>query len=173
MQSIIHFETDRLYIDKIALSDVDSYFELFSLPEIAEFDEFEPITIQDAVTDVKRIRENYDKLVLDQVEIAVREKGNQLMIGVLYIQVEGQDCYIGYHFHPNYQGKGYAREAVLGLIGKLKEYKTDCIVKAKVDSENIKSIKLLEKSGFSRKMEYEIKQFFKGKSRVEWLYELL
>lgn len=55
---------------------------------------------------------------------------------------------IGYGIDENYQGYGYATEAVTAITSwALKQNKINCVT-AEVDKDNTASIKVLEKSGF-------------------------
>ena len=55
---------------------------------------------------------------------------------------------IGYGIAENYQGCGYATEAIKSVISwALEQNKINCVF-AEVDRENIASIRVLEKSGF-------------------------
>ncbi len=55
---------------------------------------------------------------------------------------------IGYGIDENYQGCGYATEAVTAITSwALKQKAINCVT-AEVDKDNIASIKVLEKSGF-------------------------
>ena len=55
---------------------------------------------------------------------------------------------IGYGISDNYQGNGYATEAVTAVTSwALKQNVINCVT-AEVDRENIASVRVLEKSGF-------------------------
>ncbi len=55
---------------------------------------------------------------------------------------------IGYGILENFQGHGYATEAVTGVVDWALEQNEINTVTAEVERENIASIKVLEKSGF-------------------------
>ncbi|TNE69557.1 N-acetyltransferase [bacterium] len=165
------FVTERLIIRPIQLSDSQAYFEIFGAEDVAEFDDFEPISKEEAIEDVKLIIEKETDSARDEFEFAVTTKESDDLIGVLYFKPEDECLFIGYHFHGNSRGKGFAREAVAGLIFFLKS-KYAQQIRAKVDAENIRSIHLLEQLGFQRMEDYAIAQFFKGADHVEWCFEL-
>ncbi len=165
------FSTERLQIRRIHQGDALRYFEIFGASDVAEFDDFEPISKEEAIEDVQRIIENEHDPEKLEFELAVSEKGESALLGVLYYKLELDILFIGYHFHGDARGKGFAREAVAGLVNYLKSSYSNPI-KAKVDSENSRSIHLLEQLGFLRDASYEIPQFFKGKNHMEWCYFL-
>jgi RimJ/RimL family protein N-acetyltransferase len=165
------FTTERLVIRPIQAFDTQAYFEIFGAQDVAEFDDFEPISKGEAIEDVERIIEKENDPEKVEFELAVSEKDSHDLLGVLYYKLESDAIFIGYHFHGNARGKGYAREAVAGLIAYLKSTFQKPI-KAKVDSENERSIHLLKQLGFQRIEDYAIEQFFKGAEHVEWCFEL-
>ena len=163
------FSTSRLICRPIQLDDIIQYFSIFGAEDSAEYDEFEPINLADAKSDVEEIINKPKDS--DELELAVCEINSTLMIGVLYAKLEEKTAYIGYHFDGVARGKGFASEAVSGFVSYLTSIHFTKI-SAKVDSENARSIKLLERIGFSKDESYSEQQFFKGKDRIELLYSL-
>ena len=53
----------------------------------------------------------------------------------------------GYLIHPDYHGRGLARDALTGLIGYMRARGLPCL-KADVDPRNQASLRLLERAGF-------------------------
>jgi RimJ/RimL family protein N-acetyltransferase len=168
--SIAPFETDRLMVNQIIENDSNDYYELFSAPDVAEYDEFTPISREDATEDVQRIMQNYANSENTEIELAVRVKTQAGLAGVLYMHIENSSVFIGYHFLSTFRGKGYAREAVSAFVEQLQASLPEYMIRAKVDSENTRSISLLEKCGFKREEGYNEKQFFKGKPHTEWQF---
>lgn len=80
---------------------------------------------------------------------------------------------IGYVLHPQYQGTGIMHEA----IGEVLRYGFETMqlhsVEAKVNPENVASIKLLEKNGFVREGYFREDFFFNGKFLDTGVYSLL
>lgn len=140
--------TERLVIRRYGLDDRQDYFEIFSNPNIAKYDEFEPIDYLTATKDIQEILEWYRTDHNEQsytVELVSEKKS----IGCLYHKIEENgELYIGYHFNENYHGKGYAQEAVSAYVFWLLE-QTPYQICAACDPENKSSIRLLEKVGFS------------------------
>jgi RimJ/RimL family protein N-acetyltransferase len=165
----MQFTTDRLIAKHLTILDVNGYYDIFSANDVSEFDEFEPITLEDAASDIDEIISKYAQEKSEENELGVYLKGESDLLGVLYFKFEDEHILIGYHFNGKFRGKGFAREAVQGLITYLETTQNKQIL-AKVDSENERSIHLLEKLGFTRNSSYAEQQFFKGKNRIEWLF---
>lgn len=164
------FSTERLICRYLESKDVSAYFAIFGAEDASEFDEFDPISLEDAQNDITHILEQYAHDLQNEVELAICEPDVDQMMGVLFAQFKEDLVYIGYHFSAEFRGKGFASEAVTGFVAHLNKRGYNKIA-AKVDSENKRSILLLERIGFTKNEAYQEKQFFKGKDRVEWLYE--
>ena len=72
-------------------------------------------------------------------------------IGIHFLKIDRQ-VEIGYTLSPNYQGQGYAFEAVSSVITYLFSGLKKEMIIASVDKDNIKSINLLHKLGFKQKV---------------------
>lgn len=159
MQLLSH----RLCIRDIYPTDQEAYFQLYSHPDVAKYDDFEPITREELERDMGRIA-TYQPESLNR-EFAVALIENDWMIGVLTLDMRRKYCYLGYHFHPDFQGKGYANEAVqLFLMAQSESF--HAIVRLLIDPENAPSIRLAEKAGFVK-----IKSQ-KKKMVNEWVFAL-
>lgn len=153
----------RLCIRDIYPTDKEAYFQLYSHPDVAKYDDFEPITRDDLEVDMVRIAAYQADSLNREYAVALLE--NNWMMGVLTLDMRRKYCYLGYHFHPAYQGKGYAIEAVqLFLSSQSDSFQS--IVRLLIDPENAPSIRLAEKIGFVK-----IKSQKKKLVR-EWVYAL-
>ena len=153
----------RLCIRDIYPTDKEAYFQLYSHPDVAKYDDFEPITRDDLEVDMVRIAAYQADSLNREYAVALLE--NNWMMGVLTLDMRRKYCYLGYHFHPAYQGKGYAIEAVqLFLSSQSDSFQS--IVRLLIDPENAPSIRLAEKVGFVK-----IKSQKKKLVR-EWVYAL-
>lgn len=142
----VNIPTERLLIRNLTASDYTAYFKIFGNPNIALYDDFLPITEEDAVQNITDIIANYEANHHEQ-EFAVALVPENNTIGILYMCHEMARILIGYHFNENYQGKGYAIEAVKAFINWITD-NYDQKIEALVDYQNLPSIKLLQKSGF-------------------------
>lgn len=143
--------TFRLCLRKFTLQDTRDYFQIFSNPNICKFDDFEPISLDKARSDVGRIVANYAvsdyKVDGDENEYAVELKGRRKVIGVLFAKQEQGSIYVGYHFNEKFHGKGYALEAMTAFIFWLHK-NTGREILAVTDTRNERSINLLLNMGF-------------------------
>lgn len=82
------------------------------------------------------------------VQLAVTDKQAKTLIGDLYLKQDNNVCWIGYTITPGKARQGYMYEVVSALISHMGSQGIDEI-KAGVASENIASISLLKKLGFT------------------------
>ena len=85
-------------------------------------------------------------------QFAVGLKADGLLIGDVYFSVEatGRQAEIGYTLAAEFQGCGYATEAVRGVLGFAFERIGLHRVTAGADPRNLPSLRLLERLGFRR-----------------------
>jgi len=137
-------ETSRTFIRRFTLADDQDYFEIFGNPAISRYEDFPPITREEARQDLWEILEHYDTN-FGEWEFAVELKAEPKVVGVLCYSLRQGTAFIGFHFHEVYQGKGYALEATRAFLCWLAGQ--DIPVAACVDPANRSSIRLLEKLG--------------------------
>lgn len=99
-------------------------------------------------------KQEYKKVLLKEFSL---HEGNQLaivlkdsgcLIGDIYLKQEADSLWFGYTISPLYARRGYAYEAVNGMITWIREKGIDKIFAATLP-ENIPSINLLKKLKFS------------------------
>jgi RimJ/RimL family protein N-acetyltransferase len=140
--------TERLLIRKLEIGDAQAFFKYRSLPQIYEYQSFQPKNEEDvklffeAIAEMPNIQNTW-------FQLAVCLKETNHMIGDIGIHFLNDDTQteIGYTIDPDYQGKGYARESVLAVTNYLFTVLQKQRVTASVDPDNKKSIRLLESIG--------------------------
>lgn len=85
----------------------------------------------------------------DGVQLAVASKQTGELLGDLYLKLESKTCWIGYTIAPQFARRGLAAEVVTELLTQLK-YDGLAMANAGVEKENIASIALLQKLGFTQ-----------------------
>ncbi|AMP97664.1 acetyltransferase [Pedobacter cryoconitis] len=139
--------TTRLHIQAVTLHDAGFILELVNTPGWLKFIGDRNVkTIEDAKNYILKLTTgpgtNYFLVKLTE---------QQLPIGVVTFMkrdyLEHHD--IGYAFHPDHEGKGYAFEAAKAVLDELKKDPVHPKILATVLRNNVKSIQLLEKLGLS------------------------
>jgi RimJ/RimL family protein N-acetyltransferase len=143
-------ETDRLRFRRITRLDVEIAFEILSHPEVTRYWSSPPmIAMSEAEAFVDRKLASYEKGGSFQLGVEIKENGE--LIGACSFFNHHATCKraeIGYVFARKHWGKGYATEAVIGLIetcfGPLGLNRLE----ADIDPRNEPSAKLLRRLGF-------------------------
>lgn len=152
-------KTSRLRIKILNMNDKETFFQYRSLPEIFQFQSWKPRSIYEVEEFILKNISTTPNKVGTWLQLAICLENGQMIgdIGVHFFdeyQIE-----IGYTLSPEYQGMGYALEAVEGIINYIFNTLRKHRITASVDPNNHASIKLLEKIGF-RKEGHLIKSLY-------------
>ncbi len=150
MSNFNNIETDRLLIRKPELKDKEDFFQYRSMPEVYQYQSWKPTDISEIENFINRNSAVCLNMTDKWLQVAVCLKEGPMIgdIGIHFIdeyQIE-----IGYTLSPEYQGKGYAFEAVTAIIHCAFSEWNKHRVMASVDPANIHSIQLLERLGFRK-----------------------
>lgn len=136
----------NLYLRKAELSDVDMYYEWANDP-VVRCNSFntKPIPYEDHINWFNRVihRDDFVLFVLMEDDTAV---------GQIRINISDTDAEISYSISSEFRGKGYGGKIVSLLIEKIIEEMPDIrTVSARVKPDNVASLKVFEREGFTKK----------------------
>jgi RimJ/RimL family protein N-acetyltransferase len=166
-------ETERLVLRPFRQSDVDDVHAIRSRPDVVRYlygdvrsrQEVDEIVAERAT--LTSLREDDDALVL-----AAQRREDGRVIGELTLwlrSAEHRQGEIGFVFHPDVQGRGYAREAATALLhlafGRLGLHR----VFGRTDARNEASAALMRRLGMRQEAHLRQNEIFKG----EWGDELV
>ena len=142
--------TERLSVRKLKIEDESEIFVLRSDERVLKYLDI-PIakTIDDARNFIEKI--NNGIINNEWIYFGIALKNKTKLIGTICIwniSKDGLTADIGYVLHPDFQGRGIMREALIKVINYGFEIMKLKSIDADVDPNNFKSIKLLEKNGF-------------------------
>lgn len=161
--------TERLVLRRFRLADAEQFAAYRSDPVVARFQSWEPpMPLAEARETVERFAQG-DPSAPGWFQYAVER--DSVLIGDVALKLhenlmQGE---LGYTFATQYQGKGYASEAVRGLLDHLFVERGLHKVSAECDVRNVASARLLERVGFTREGLRPEHTWFKG----EWTDDLL
>ncbi|MEJ2904766.1 GNAT family N-acetyltransferase [Pedobacter panaciterrae] len=145
-------KTSRLLLRELAAQDALQIHMLRSDPKIAAMTGRTPSTgIEDAMAHIYKI----GKLIENNASIywAISLLDNPSLIGTICLwnfDAENAIAEIGYELLPDFQGKGFMREAITAVIKYgFEELKVKTIT-AFPSANNISSVKVLKMAGFKR-----------------------
>lgn len=155
--------SERLLVRPMQLDDAPSLFEFWSDPMVTKHMNIE------AFTDISQAQEMIvllQKLFTENKAIRwtiLLKDSNEIIgsIGFNYLDYENERAEIGYDLGYSYWGKGYATEAIRALTSYGFESLHLNRVEAKVDPDNLNSIKVLKKLRFVE--EGKLRQYEKSK----------
>ncbi len=137
------FETQRCKIERFSKNDILSFMEYRNDMEWMKYQSFKGLS-----------QTEYEKALLIQtslnqgVQLAVKNKYTNELLGDLYLHMEDKKCTVGYTIHPKHKRKGYIVEVLVQLFDVLKTYDVNEVY-AYVSKDNIASITLLQKLQFT------------------------
>lgn len=110
----------------------------------------------------------FQLLIIDQ------DSGNVIGdIGVHFIGSDGQQAELGITVAKDHHGKGYASEALEGIIGYLFTELGKHRITASVDPRNTASMRLMERIGFRKEGHFVKSLFWKNEWVDDVIYALL
>lgn len=146
----MYLETERLILRPFCDSDGKDLYGYLSREEVVRFEPYPVFSLEEANKEAK-------KRALDPAFVAVclrDPEGPGKLIGNLWHAADGAPDWrtweIGYVFHSDFQGKGYATEAGSRLLEYLFCSLGAERVTAMCDPQNVKSWRLLERLGMRR-----------------------
>lgn len=165
-------EGERVRLRAFRQEDAKSLYSYRTLPEVTEFQSWNPATIslvEKFISDLSEMEFNTPGTWY-QLAI-VRIEDDELIgdLGLHFIEPENLTVEIGYTLNPDYQGKGYATEALQLCIDHLFLVMRKHRVYASLDPKNKKSEELLLRLGFRKEALFRKSLFING----EWVDDLV
>lgn len=146
-------ETSRLLLRRYCEEDLQDLFEYLSDEQVVRYEPYQPMNRQE-------VAENLRWRMATEEMVAVELKSQRKMIGNVYLGKREFDAIeIGYVFHRQFWGQGYAAESCRALIEKVFSEGIHRVY-AECDPCNIASWRLLERLGFQREAHYRQNIYF-------------
>ncbi|MFE3647718.1 GNAT family N-acetyltransferase [Streptomyces sp. NPDC059101] len=169
--------TERLDLRPVRHDDFDAIYAYQRLPEVCRYLYWGPhdeagsrASVADKVTRTA-LRESGDFL---QLAVVVHETGTLVGdVTFVYTRREHRQGGIGYVFHPDHAGHGYATEASRALLKLGFEELGLHRIQAELDGRNTASAKLLERLGMRREGHLRENEFLDGEWSDEVIYAIL
>jgi RimJ/RimL family protein N-acetyltransferase len=143
--------TERLILRPPQLSDAEAAYERRSLPQVARYQDWEmPYTRERAETSTAEAAAMDGPAVGKGWTITVVDAtAPDRILGDLYVELRwgGRSAFIGFTFHPDHWGRGYATEAARALVHHLFTEVRVSRVEASLHPDNPPSARVLEACG--------------------------
>lgn len=167
---------ERLHLRRLRPTDTDALLAYRCLPEVAQYQGFEPYSRTDAEALIHSQQRQRFGVPGQWVQLAIVLTATDQLVGDVGVRMrsdEPQLAEVGFTLSPDFQGRGYGTEAVRRLVEFLfAETDTRRIV-ATTDAENEPSRRLLLRVGFRQEGHFLENTFFKGSWGSEFQFALL
>lgn len=169
--------TERLVLRPYRKSDLDALVDIRSRPDVMLY-LYEEVQDHSEVAEALARRMQRTSLMRegDGLVLAVELPEVAPVIGDVSLrwvsEAHGQGD-IGFIFHPDYQGRGYASEAAREMLRIGFEGLGLHRIVGRCDARNASSAKLMERLGMRREAHFVENEWFKGEWGSEYVYAML
>jgi RimJ/RimL family protein N-acetyltransferase len=170
-------ETDRLTIRRYLETDYDDLLNLQSNDDVTRFLMYEsktPEQVRETLANrLADVRMDKDGQALT-LAVILRETGQHLGEVTLFVQsAEHRGGEIGFVFHPDFHGRGYAAEASVELLRLGFEELGMRRIIGRLDARNTGSANLLKRLGMRQEAHFVQNEFVKGEWADEAVFAML
>lgn len=172
----LHIQTERLRIRHLRLSDTPDFHVYRSNPEVTKYQGFEVMSLAEAEAFIQENTAYSFGKAGQWIQYGIAKLENNRLLGDCAIKLDAFDtriAEIGITISHLEQRKGFAKEAMLGILAFLFDTKNIHRLVEIVDTENIASINLLKSLGFRQEGHFIENIFFKGKWASELQFAML
>ena len=169
-------ESERLWIRRFKDSDLVHFMAYRNDPEVARYQSWNSCDEREARAFIREMQSARAGVPGEWFQFAIESKETQDLIGDCALRVDEHEPYraeIGFTLAREYQGRGFASEAISGIL----DYAFDALglyrVIAIADCRNAPSVALLERVGMRREGHFIENVWFKGSWADEYLYAVL
>lgn len=155
----MNITTDRLTIRRIVAGDCEDIKRIWDDQKHSIYAHFDKPNDTDPDTVRTRI-EKWGSCADSMEHMFFAVCLGRTLIGYVAFNHRENGYEIGYCFHSEYHGKGYAKESLNALIRAIQNMQPDVVITAGTAIENTPSVKLLQSLGF-RQIGTEMVSFYK------------
>jgi RimJ/RimL family protein N-acetyltransferase len=173
----MELRTDRLLLRRFRAEDLDRLADWQSRPDVARFVYWEPRSREEAAAVLaQRMAATRLERDDDAIGLAVERREDGLLLGDLTLwlrSAEHRQVEVGYVFHPDAGGHGYATEAARALLTHAFQDLQAHRVFARTDARNTASAALLRRLGMREEAHFREAELFKGAWSDELVFAIL
>lgn len=149
MRPQVIFETPRLTVRKLQMSDLHLFHAMQSNPKVMQYADGEVKSLDAHEKELQDLIELYQKEKNDFWIYAIERRQDHEFVGTMaFVKDDQQEDEIGFRFLETYWGLGYGSEIGLGLIDYCRSVNMPKLIGYVID-KNIASARILEKLGFA------------------------
>ena len=170
------FETPRLRVRAFTAADVAAFVAYRADPDVARYQNWSDYTEAQGRALVESMQGLEPGTPGEWCQLALEAKDGGSLVGDLALHVDGDDprqAEVGFTLAPAAQGRGYAAEALAGLLDHAFASYGLHRVHAVTDALNAPAAALLERVGFRREAHHVENVWFKGAWGSEYVFAVL
>ena len=174
MIAYIEIKTNRLHLRPIGIDDIDAVFKYRSDSVTNKYQGWIPKTKAEVKEFIGKVSPAINIPGTWFQFIILHNESNTVIgdIGIHFSDNDNNEAEIGFTLDKSFQGKGYATEALKQVISFLfNDLNKDKII-ASIDPRNIKSINLVEKTGFKKEALFEKSLLIDGELVDDLIYSI-
>jgi ribosomal-protein-alanine N-acetyltransferase len=168
--------TNRLIIRNLMITDLDNFHQYRSNQEVTKYQGLDVMTKEACLDFILLQSQKQFGKAGEWVQYAIENEKTKQLIGDCAIKLDQYDirlAEIGITISDLHQKKGYAKEALTGILDWLFETQNIHRITEIVDAENGASIHLLKSLNFKQEGHFIENIFFKGKWGSEFQFAML
>lgn len=164
-------DTNRLHLRPVNISDSVAVFKYRSDAETNKYQGFVPKALKEVEAFIEKNPSAFNQPDTWFQLVVIEKKSNQIIgdIGVHFIGDDGFQCELGCTLSKQFQGKGFATEAMRATIDYLFNVLNKHRIIGSVDPLNHSSIQLLERVNFRKEAHFKESLLIDG----EWIDDII
>jgi RimJ/RimL family protein N-acetyltransferase len=170
-------QTERLLLRPFAPTDFDALLAIHSRADVARYLYWDPRTSAEVrETLAAKVRSTAIVSEGDNLSLAAELRSTGELIGdcnLHWTSAEHRQGEIGFVFHPDHHGKGYATEAAEALLELAFDGLRLHRVIGRLEARNAASARVLERLGMRQEAHLVENEYVKGEWQSEVIYALL
>ncbi|SDX86592.1 Protein N-acetyltransferase, RimJ/RimL family [Lutibacter oricola] len=166
-------KTERILIRPIKPSDSKKVYSYRSDSNTNKFQNWIPKSIIDVDAFIAKNPQEFNKPETWFQVVIINNKNNEIIgdIGIHFI--DSYQCELGITLDKKHHGKGYASEALKGVINYLFNKLDKHRITTSIDPKNANSIKLVERIGFRKEAHFKQSLLINNKWVDDIIYAIL
>ncbi|MET1075370.1 MAG: GNAT family N-acetyltransferase [Umezawaea sp.] len=169
--------TERLVLRPFTPDDLDALHSWESRPDVARFLYWEPRTREESAAALARkVASGWPKAVGESLVLAVQRRDTGQVIGDVHVEwlhEQWRQGEVGFVFHPDHGGRGFASEAAEVVLRLGFEQLGLHRIIGRCDVRNTASSRLMERLGMRKEAHFRHNDIFKGEWGEELVYAML
>lgn len=167
-------ETQRLVLRRLEQADAAPLHAYRSHPDVSRYQSWEPQSLKEVARFIEQQQAVVPNTPGTWMQLGLTLKSEQLLIGDCGIHfVDRAQVEFGVSLDPKHQGRGYAAEALKGVLGYLFIDLNKHRVFGSADPDNRASLALMERVGMRKEAHFKQSYWFKDRWADDVIYAML